>query len=215
MLQQLFQPFNRLGQERSAEEGTGIGLVMSKRLVELMGGVIGVESTVGHGSVFWFELNSTTEPQLGMDEAQPTAIAPAKVPHGAQPRTLLYVEDNPANLKLVEQLIARRPDMQLLSARDGNVGIQLARASQPDVILMDINLPGISGIEALKILREDAATSHIPVVALSANAMPRDIEKGLQAGFFRYMTKPIKVAEFMDTLEVALEFAAQQAVPSK
>jgi CheY-like chemotaxis protein len=117
-------------------------------------------------------------------------------------------------LKLVEQLIARRPDMRLLSARDGNVGIQLARTNQPDVILMDINLPGISGIEALKILREDPVTAHIPVVALSANAMPRDIEKGLQVGLFRYMTKPIRVNEFMDTLEVALEFAAQQAVPS-
>ena len=100
--------------------------------------------------------------------------------------------------------------MRLLSAKDGNLGIDLARANQPDVILMDINLPGISGIEALKILREDPATAHIPVVALSANAMPRDIEKGLQAGFFRYLTKPIKVDEFMDTLGVALEFAAQR-----
>jgi PAS domain S-box-containing protein len=212
MLQQLFQPFNRLGQERSSEEGTGIGLVMSKRLVELMGGVIGVESTVGEGSVFWFELNSTNEPQL--DVAQPAAMAPAQVRHGAPLRTLLYVEDNPANLKLVEQLVARRPDMRLLSARDGNTGIELARANQPDVILMDINLPGISGIEALKLLREDPATAHIPVLALSANAMPRDIEKGLQAGFFRYLTKPIKVHEFMDTLEVALEFAARESVQS-
>ncbi len=110
----------------------------------------------------------------------------------------------PANLKLIEQLIARRPDIRLLSARDGNTGIQLARANLPALILMDINLPGISGIEALKILREDPATAHIPVIALSANAMPRDIEKGLQAGFFRYLTKPIKVDEFMDTLEAAL-----------
>jgi CheY-like chemotaxis protein len=215
MLRQLFQPFNRLGQERSTEEGTGIGLVMSKRLVELMGGVIGVKSTVGQGSVFWFELNSTIEPQLEADTTHPAAIAPAQVRHGAPLRTLLYVEDNPANLKLVEQLIARRPDMRLLSARDGNTGIELARANQPDVILMDINLPGISGIEALKILRDDPATAHIPVVALSANAMPRDIEKGLQAGFFRYLTKPIKVNEFMGTLEVAIEFAAQEVIQSK
>jgi PAS domain S-box-containing protein len=215
MLLQLFQPFNRLGQERSTEEGTGIGLVMSKRLVELMGGVIGVDSTVGLGSVFWFELNATAEPQLGMDMALPAATAPDRIRIGAPKRTLLYVEDNPANMKLVEQLIARRPDMRLLSARDGNVGIELARTHQPEVILMDINLPGISGIEALKILREDPATAHIPVVALSANAMPRDVDKGLQAGFFRYLTKPIKVAEFMETLEVALEFAAQEAVQSK
>jgi CheY-like chemotaxis protein len=212
MISQLFQPFNRLGQERNTEEGTGIGLVMSKRLVELMGGLIGVESTVGLGSVFWFELNSTAEPTLEIETAQPAAIEAVEIEHGAPLRTLLYVEDNPANLKLIEQLIARRSDIRLLSARDGNLGIQLARAHQPDVILMDINLPGISGIQALKILRDDPVTAHIPVVALSANAMPRDVEKGLQAGFFRYLTKPIKVDEFMRTLEVALEFAAQEVV---
>ncbi|HSP69764.1 MAG TPA: PAS domain S-box protein [Bryobacteraceae bacterium] len=214
-LLQLFQPFNRLGQERSTEQGTGIGLVMSKRLVELMGGLIGVDSTVGVGSVFWFELNAAIEPQLEVDPAEPTVVSRARIQPGAPLRTLLYVEDNPANMKLVEQLIARRPDMRLLSARDGNLGIRLARANQPEVILMDINLPGISGIEALKILREDPATAHIPVIALSANAMPRDIEKGLQAGFFRYLTKPIKVSEFMDTLEVALEFAKHALAQSK
>src|SRR5580704_8970761 len=209
MLTQLFQPFNRLGRESSREEGTGIGLVMSKRLVELMGGTIGVASTIGSGSVFWFELNSADAPQLAADQAIPTAVPRAPVQPGAPLRTLLYVEDNPANLKLVEQLIARRPDMRLLVATDGDLGVQLARANQPEVILMDINLPGISGIEALKILREDPATAHIPVVALSANAMPRDVEKGLQAGFFRYLTKPIRVNEFMNTLDVALKFAAE------
>jgi PAS domain S-box-containing protein len=206
LLMQLFQPFNRLGQERITE-GTGIGLVMSKRLVELMGGEIGVDSTVGSGSVFWFELNSAAAPTLALDKAEPAANLNAQVDHSALLRTLLYVEDNPANLKLIEQLLARRPDMRLLSARDGNLGIQLARANRPEVILMDINLPGISGIEALRILREDPATKHIPVIALSANAMPRDIEKGLQAGFFRYLTKPIRINEFIETLDIALEFA--------
>jgi CheY-like chemotaxis protein len=207
MLKQLFQSFNRLGRETSAEQGTGIGLVMSKRLVEMMGGAIGVESTVGVGSVFWFDLNASVAPSLKADRVESAAIEQAQVYQGAPLRTLLYVEDNPANLKLVEQLIARRPDMRLLSARDGSLGIQLARANHPDVILMDINLPGISGIEALQILREDPATMHIPVVALSANAMPGDIQKGLLAGFFRYLTKPIRVNEFMNTLDLALEFA--------
>jgi CheY-like chemotaxis protein len=130
---------------------------------------------------------------------------------GAAPlRTLLYVEDNPANLMLVEDLVARRPDIRLLSAADGYRGIRIARDAVPDVILMDINLPGISGLQALKILAEYPATAHIPVIALSANAMPRDIEKGLEAGFFRYLTKPIKVAEFMSTLDVALQFASAE-----
>ncbi|UUZ66071.1 response regulator [Polaromonas sp. P1-6] len=212
-IEQLFQPFNRLGQEANAEEGTGIGLVMTKRLVELMGGVIGVESTVGKGSVFWIEMNLTAERQPFADAAEPTAVAPAQGQADAQLLTLLYVEDNPANLMLVEDLIARRPDVRLLSARDGNSGIEIARSSQPDVILMDINLPGISGIKALKILREDRATAHIPVVALSANAMPHDIERGLEAGFFRYLTKPIKINEFMDTLDEALKYSANEHRP--
>ncbi len=207
-LAQLFQPFNRLGQEGGGQEGTGIGLVVAKQLIELMmGGVIGVESTVGTGSVFWFELMTAVEPVLALESVESTPLITSQVQSGAPLHTLLYVEDNPANLKLVEQLIARRPDLRLLSAGDGLTGIKLARAHLPEVILMDINLPGISGIETLKLLRADPATAHITVVALSANAMPHDIEKGMEAGFFRYLTKPIKVIEFMDTLNVALKFA--------
>jgi len=213
MLLQLFQPFNRLGKERTEEEGTGIGLAMSKRLVELMGGVIGVESTVGSGSVFWFELNSAAAPQAGVDTEQPASIADARVQNGPPLLTLLYVEDNPANLQLIEQLIAsRRPDIRLLCARDGKEGIRLAHAHQPDVILMDINLPGMSGIEALRILRRDPVTAPIPVIALSANAMPRDIKKGLDEGFFRYLTKPIKVKALLETLDEALEFGVLATV---
>jgi PAS domain S-box-containing protein len=204
---QLFQPFNRLGQEASSEQGTGIGLVMSKRLVELMGGEIGVESTVGAGSVFWFELNLAAEPQHAAGAVEALAPHHAHVQRGAVPRTLLYVEDNLANMQLVEQLIARRPDMRLLSAGDAILGIALARTHRPEVILMDINLPGMSGIQALKILREDPATAHIPVLAISANAMPHDIKKGLEAGFLRYITKPIDVNEFMEALDLALEYA--------
>jgi len=212
-LAQLFQPFNRLGQEASAEEGTGIGLVVTKRLVELMGGAIGVKSTVGVGSVFWVEFNSAGAPAFPHDASEPAASAQMQVESGAPLRTLLYVEDNSANLELVEQLIARRPDMRLLTAVNGTLGVALARAAQPDVILMDINLPGMSGTEAMTILRKDPATAHIPVVALSANAIPRDIERGLEAGFFRYLTKPIKISEFMEILDVALEFA--DAVPGR
>ena len=204
---QLFQPFNRLGKEASAEEGTGIGLVVSKRLVDLMGGTIGADSIVGVGSVFWIELSLAKAPQLAVLAAERAALAPPKIAAGTPLRTLLYVEDNPANLELVEQLIARRPDLRLLSAAEGNLGIEFARAYQPEVILMDINLPGISGIEAMKILHADPATAHIPIVALSANAVPRDIEKGLEAGFFNYLTKPIKVDEFMDALDMALEYS--------
>jgi PAS domain S-box-containing protein len=204
---QLFQPFNRLGQEANTVEGTGIGLVTTKRLVELMNGVIGVESKVGVGSVFWIELHETAEPYRAVDEGEPAAVTLAHAHADAGSRTLLYVEDNPANLMLVKDLIARRPDIRLLSARDGIRGLEIARASRPDVILMDINLPGISGIQALRILANDPATAHIPVIALSANVMPRDIEKGVEAGFFRYLTKPIKVSEFMDTLDVALKFS--------
>ena len=202
---QLFQPFNRLGQEANGEEGTGIGLVVCKRLIELMGGAIGAESTVGAGSVFWVELNLTKAPQPHDEDRGSERVPRPPIDPGGGMRTLLYVEDNPANLMLVEDLMARRPDIRLLSAMDGPRGLEMAKAFLPEVILMDINLPGMSGTQVLRLLAEEPATALIPVVALSANAMPRDIAKGLAAGFFRYLTKPIKVAEFMDTLDVAFE----------
>ncbi len=200
-LLQLFQPFNRLGQENGIEEGTGIGLVVTKQLIELMGGAISVKSTVGIGSEFCIELLRDVTPQ-------PARFIPADILIKTSGKaSLLYIEDNPANLILVEQIIEGHPDVRMLSARDALKGIALARAHLPDVILMDINLPGISGTEALKILLNDPATMHIPVIALSANAMLRDIEKGLDAGFFRYLTKPIKINEFMKAMEEALAFS--------
>ena len=211
-LAQLFQPFNRLGQKVPGEEGTGIGLVVCKRLVDAMNGRIGVDSTVGQGSVFWVELKLTTEAQAASYAAEPTGLVQEAQVLGEAPlHTLLYVEDNPANLLLVEEILLRRSDIHLLSARNANQGIRLARSFLPDVILMDVNLPDISGSSALKILADDPATAHIPVLALSADANPDDIEKGLLAGFFRYLTKPIKVNEFMKTLDEALRSAKTDA----
>jgi signal transduction histidine kinase/DNA-binding LytR/AlgR family response regulator len=216
-LAQLFQPFNRLGQKVPGEEGTGIGLVVCKRLVDAMNGRIGVDSTVGQGSVFWVELKLTTEAQAAGYAAEPAGLAQKAQVLGEAPlHTLLYVEDNPANLLLVEEILLRRSDVHLLSARNANQGIRLARSFLPDVILMDVNLPDISGSSALKILAEDPATAHIPVLALSADANCGDIERGLVAGFFRYPSKPIKVDEFMKTLDVALRSAkAEAAVAAK
>ena len=206
-LAQLFQPFNRLGQEAGGVVGTGIGLVVTKRLAELMEGTVGVESKPGKGSVFWCELTASAAPQLKVVAREITVTSRPAHKSDSAARTVLYVEDNPANMELVEQLVARCPDLQMLTAINGALGVELARAARPTVILMDINLPGISGVEALRQLRENPDTAHIPVIALSANAMPRDIAHGLEAGFFRYITKPIKVNDFMSTLNLALEFA--------
>ncbi|NDP40951.1 MAG: response regulator [Rhodoferax sp.] len=205
----LFEPFNRLGQENGAQEGTGIGLVVTKQLVELMGGSIGVESSVGVGSEFWIELVRDTMPKLAAGSDLPAEPAPPPAGSAAL-HTLLYVEDNPSNLMLVAQIIERRPHLRMLSASDGDLGLALARAHRPDVILMDINLRGISGFQVLQALQADPQTAHIPVLAISANAMPRDIEKGLAAGFLRYLTKPIKINELLQALDKALAPAPGQ-----
>jgi signal transduction histidine kinase/CheY-like chemotaxis protein len=204
--ERLFHPFDRLGQEAGAEEGTGIGLVVTKQLVEMMGGTIGMESTVGVGSEFWVELIRNAAPQAATGNTRRAEVAP-QFTEDTVLRTLLCVEDNPANLMLIEHIIGDHQSLRILSAHDGSLGVELARVHLPDVILMDIGLPGISGIEALNILRKDPATKHIPVIAISANAMPLDVERGLQAGFFRYLTKPIKVNEFMNALDDALKLA--------
>ena len=208
-VKQLFQPFNRLGQESGVEEGTGIGLVVTKRLVELMGGTIGVTSSQGVGSMFWIELQ-TTDPVPSRVDLSAERPAEQHRHAAGDPTTVLYVEDNPANLKLVEEIISFRPDLKLISAPDGHLGLELARAHQPDIILMDINLPGMNGIDAVKLLANDPRTAHIPVIALTANAMPRDVEKGLAAGFFRYLIKPINIDEFTEAINSTMAFLVRR-----
>jgi CheY-like chemotaxis protein/nitrogen-specific signal transduction histidine kinase len=203
-LKLLFQPFNRLGQEAGSEEGTGIGLVVTKQLTELMGGIIGVESTVGVGSEFWVEFVRDETVNYISDKSR-IKNHESDLHSNTNKRTLLYIEDNPANLLLVEQIAADCAYLKIISACDALSGINLAVTHQPHIILMDINLPGISGFDALKILQNDPAIAHIPVLAISANAMPRDIKKGLEAGFFCYLTKPIKVKELMDAIDRASE----------
>ncbi len=210
MQKQLFQPFNRLGQEGGAVEGTGIGLVVTKQLVELMGGTIGVKSTFGVGSDFRFELSRDFTTQFAASESQKL---PPKIYADIQQHTLLYFEDNPANMLLVKELIEEaRPDVHLVIADNGKFGIELARTHLPDVILMDIALPDINGIDAVEILLKDPLTAHIPIVALSANAMHDDVLRGMEAGLFRYLCKPFELSEFMGVIDEALEFRKSRFV---
>jgi signal transduction histidine kinase/ActR/RegA family two-component response regulator len=210
----LFQPFNRLGQEAGPQEGTGIGLVVTRRLVEMMNGQIGVTSSPGVGSVFWIELATAAPAPRVIENGQADARqAPPPSASGArQPHVVLYIEDNPANLKLVQEIVRFRTDLSLLSAPDGHFGLSLARSHLPEIILMDLNLPGMSGFEVLAQLRRDPATSRIPVIALSANAMPREIERGMAAGFTRYLTKPIDIDRFNEAIDGVL---AQRAAEER
>ena len=210
-LAQLFQPFNRLGREHGDIEGTGIGLAVSKHLIETMGGTIGAESEVGVGSMFWIEIKLATRPMM-LPVAQPPTPPKTTQQHSGKQRTVLYLEDDQANMELVRQLLARRPDLLLLGMPDAAQGITAALSHPPDVILMDISLPDMSGLAALQILRLDPRTQHIPVVAISANAMPGDIKDGLEAGFLHYLAKPIKVDELMHSLDFALHLAQIQTI---
>jgi len=212
--QGLFQAFNRLGAENSAVEGTGIGLALTRDLVELMGGTIGVASVVGEGSTFWIELHAGQEPV-----AQAAAAASkngAAANPGTGQKTVLYVEDNPANLRLVAQILSRHPDIHLITAHTAELGLELARARRPHLTILDLNLPGMNGFELRAQLRLFDETRNIPCMALSANALPGDVERGLAAGFGRYLTKPLQVDEFV---RVVREFLAagpaqlQQASP--
>lgn len=203
----LFQPFNRLGAEGSGVEGTGMGLSISKRLVELMGGSVGVKSNIGDGSSFYFDLMAGKEEEnkeIRETELQVTSYNSTFPDISKGCRNILYIEDNSANLRLVNGILKRRPAVKLLTAENGQLGIALAKGEIPDLIVVDINLPDMNGFELLQKLQEDKDTCKIPVIALSANAMPKDIEKALAAGFQKYITKPIHVKKFLEIIDELL-----------
>ncbi|WLR51433.1 ATP-binding protein [Bacillus tianshenii] len=201
-LEKIFEPFHR-SDNNSIVEGTGIGLTVSKQLIDLMNGTIHVESMEGIGSSFAIELPITIENHFVNVEAYSVPEETISSNNEEQ-HTILYVEDNPANLQLVERILSKYEDIRLFSAANGELGIDLADAHQPDLILLDINLPGIDGFEVLRRLKENKDTSEIPVIAVSANAMPRDIEKGLVAGFSNYLTKPIDIEKFLKAIREVL-----------
>jgi len=205
----VFEPFERLGAEQSDIEGTGIGLVITKQLVELMGGDLNFNSQTDQGSEFYFTLPIDERRHSERDFGSNLSACDDRVKEteavGVKAKKILYVEDNPTNLRLVNQLIGRIPNTELFSAHNAEVGIELARKNVPDLILMDINLPGMSGIEALKILKENPETKDVSVLAISANAMANDINQALSAGFESYITKPINVIELTKNLKEFLE----------
>ncbi|APX92393.1 hypothetical protein BWR19_05250 [Halomonas sp. 1513] len=203
---ELFEPFNRLDAEDSAIEGTGIGLALTKELVERMAGSIGVESELGEGSRFWFELPvSGATPSA----ASPDAEADLEPPLGAR-RRVLYIEDNPANQRLMADVFHERPDLELVTAPSAEIGLEMTRGQPPALILMDIDLPGMSGLEAYCLLQQHAATRDIPVVAVSANALASDIRRALRAGFAAYLTKPLDLAQLSDEIARQLNGSAAE-----
>ena len=196
----LFVPFERLHADERQIEGTGIGLVLSRKLLDVMGGEIGVESAPGSGSTFWIRLPVATGEE---HKAVPPPAAAARPADGDRGRRhdVLCIEDNPANLRLIESIFMHRPSIRLLTALAPGLGLELARTHRPALILLDINLPEMDGYAVMQCLREHEATRAIPVVAISANAMPRDLERGKAAGFAAYVTKPIDMPRLLELVD--------------
>ncbi len=215
-LRSLFQPFNRLGLDKSTIEGSGIGLVLTKRLVELMGGTIGVHSTPGTGSTFWVDLRSAEPARLGVAPERPLApVTPDTVGSDPKVATILCVDDNRANLALITEALSLRSDCMVLTATDGQAGVDMARSHSPDVILMDNNMPIMSGREAMRILQEDPATAGIPIIAVTAAAMPNMVSAGLAQGYFRYLVKPYDLVDLTDAIDAAIDVSRARPAPHK
>ncbi|MDX1812705.1 MAG: ATP-binding protein [Gammaproteobacteria bacterium] len=204
---QVFQPFNRLGAESSNIEGTGLGLAVCKNLMEKLGGKIAFESTADEGTTFWIDLPVVSAEQA-VNSEQKKSVPPLQLSAEKSESVLLYVEDNYENLSLMENIVERIPGLTLISASTAEEGIVIAEEQNPDVIVLDINLPGMSGIEAAKHLAQSEKTRHIPVIALSADAMQSTIDEAYQSGFSQYMTKPLNVSEFIVALQDMLAKAA-------
>jgi PAS domain S-box-containing protein len=200
-LKELSQPFNRLDAEISGIEGTGIGLTIARAMLESMGGTVGVESELGVGSTFWFELPLASMPEADHKRAH-SATAGQHI--AAVPHTVLYIEDSPANLKLVTQILGHRKHIRLHTAHSPELGIELALAYRPALILLDINMPGMNGYQVMEAFKGEASLRETPVVAVTANAMFHDIERGREAGFAEYITKPFNVDEFLETIDRCL-----------
>ncbi|RYX85275.1 PAS domain S-box protein [bacterium] len=209
--EKLFTPFERLKATNSDIEGSGLGLALSQGLVQAMGGIIGVESTEGQGSTFWVDLPETTAPIETLQELAPEVFETQAVRSNEQNYTVLSVEDNLSNLWLLEAILTQRPEINLLAAMQGSVGLDMARQHAPDLVLLDLNLPDMTGAQVLEQLRADETTAHIPVIVISADATPTQIERLLRAGAKDYLTKPLNVPKFLRTLDETLALIPRPA----
>ena len=205
---EVFQPFNRLSAENSTIEGSGVGLVITKQLVEMMQGKLDFTSVAGVGTNFWIDLPTAGEwnlASISVSSSEPgREFAPISLAVKRQCK-VLYVEDNPSNIRLIQQILGRYPQLSLEIAEEAFLGIYKARNQLPDVIILDINLPGMDGYEVLRVLKSDPQVKSIPVIGLSANAMPYDIERGKNSGFFDYLTKPVQINQLLGVLNQLLK----------